>query len=406
MSSASAFPPLPPPQPPPPPPPHLPPHISTLPYPFSPYPYPGLQQYPPISPLGWPPYPILHPQHTEHLIPAILPTPPRTHIPPPQIPISPTHHPPSPPPPPHPQPTPQQIPQKPAPLKQPQKPAHPNQPKPTQNPITIENKSFKITLVAGRAYPLCITESKFKKPLGNLWLKNKDMQWLSDTIDKVVQYRTRGDFFKHRRDGYKAIHVIRRSNQHGLFLDVSEFHSGSRQSVIRIPAGEERKGWVNFSLMCKGYWEATQTAQGNSHNETQDSRMGAAGKSNSRWASKGKEPQSKLKFENSANVGVNAALGIMMKDTNGKHACLANSDCPLVNARVGLTINMELVCGPGGSWEVAWTKVTHSKVINSTAQTHTHTQARDPSSSKQVWRPKATPPVDRVNPQTRAIRIF
>ena len=227
------------------------------------------------------------------------------------------------------------------------------------------------------------------------------MHWLSDTIDKAVQFRTRGDFFKHRRDGYKAIHVIRRSNQHGHFLEVSEFHSGSRQSVIRIPAGEERKGWVNFSLMCKGFWEATRTAQGPTHNDAQDSRMGAAGKSNSRWASKGKEPQSKLQFENSANLGVNAALGIMTKDTNGNHACLANpvsnSVCPLVNARVGLTINMELVCGPGGRWEVAWTKVAHSKVINSTAQTHN--QARDPSTSKQVWRPKATPPVDRVNPQ-------
>ncbi|GMY26974.1 hypothetical protein FCV25MIE_22216, partial [Fagus crenata] len=41
--------------------------------------------------------------------------------------------------------------------------------------------------------------------------------------------------FEITQDGYKALHVIRRSNQHGQLLEISEFHSGSRQGVIRIP---------------------------------------------------------------------------------------------------------------------------------------------------------------------------
>jgi hypothetical protein len=216
------------------------------------------------------------------------------------------------------------------------------------------------------------------------------MQWLRDLINKAVQFRTQGDFFKHRRDGYKALHVICRSNQHGNFLEVSEFHSGSRQSVIRIPEHVKCQGWVNFSQLCKGFWEATEASRGDTQNGVHDKRTRAADESNSRWASRGKQPKSTHKFENSVNVGVNTALGVMKKDANGNNACHSNSVPPLVNASVDLTINLELVCGLGGTWDVAW-----AKVINAEA----HTQAQDKSSLRQVWRPKSIPKVDQVSPQ-------
>jgi hypothetical protein len=79
----------------------------------------------------------------------------------------------------------------------------------------------------------------------------KKFEWLGDCILKVIEPNTKYDFFKHYRDGYKAIHVIRRSNQHGSFLEVSEFHSGTRQGVIRIPKGMQRLGWVAFANFCK-----------------------------------------------------------------------------------------------------------------------------------------------------------
>ncbi|GMY21587.1 hypothetical protein FCV25MIE_16828 [Fagus crenata] len=51
----------------------------------------------------------------------------------------------------------------------------------------------------------------------------------------------------------KALHVIRCSNKHGMFLEIPEFHSGSHQGVIRIPEGAERQGWVHFSKLCKEF---------------------------------------------------------------------------------------------------------------------------------------------------------
>jgi hypothetical protein len=111
---------------------------------------------------------------------------------------------------------------------------HPKQPK----PLTIDNKTFSISQVGGRNYPICILERKFGKLLGKIWIGSKDIEWLGIAIDNAINHGTTRNFFKHCRDGYKAVHVIQRSNWNGHFLEISEFHSGSRQGVIRIPEGK------------------------------------------------------------------------------------------------------------------------------------------------------------------------
>jgi hypothetical protein len=215
------------------------------------------------------------------------------------------------------------------------------------------------------------------------------MTWLTDSVDKAVQSHTRGDFFRHRRDGYKALHVIRRSNQHGNFLEVSEFHSGSRQSVIRIPEGVERQGWVDFSKLCKGFWATTQASTGDApYGGVHENRKGVAGEPNFRWASKGKEPIFTPQFENRVHVGVKSAPGVKTKDTNGKfQSTTAHHE---VNARVGLNIHLELVSGPGGKWDVAWAKVTNME---------SQTQAQYKPNVRQVWKPVVKNPMDRVSSQ-------
>jgi hypothetical protein len=236
-------------------------------------------------------------------------------------------------------------------------------------------------------------ERKFKKTLGTLWLRNKDLTWLGDTIDKAVQSRSRGDFFKHRRDGYKALHVIRCSNQHGNFLEVSEFHRGSHQSVIRIPEGVECQGWVNFLKMCRGFWATTHAAAGvDQYGGVHENRKGVASEPKIRWASKGKEPIITPNFENRVNVGVKSDMGVKIKDTNGNKSRHSNTAHPTVNARVGLKIQLELVYGPGGKWDVAWAHVT---------DTEAHSQAQDRPPPRQVWKPKLNNPMNRVPSQPR-----
>ncbi len=103
---------------------------------------------------------------------------------------------------------------------------------------------------------------KFGKILGKLWLGTKELVWLRESIDKAILANTSREFFEHRRDGYKALHVIRRFNPHDNFLEVSDSHSFSHQGVIRIPEGEKRKGWTDFSLLCKRNWDTNLYAKG------------------------------------------------------------------------------------------------------------------------------------------------
>ena len=88
-----------------------------------------------------------------------------------------------------------------------------------------------------------------------MWLGTNDVDWVWTCVDKAISTSLSGEFFRHRRNGFKALHVILRSNPNGKYLEVLEFHSGSRQGVLRIPEGEMKKSWSVFSNLCKGFWD-------------------------------------------------------------------------------------------------------------------------------------------------------
>lgn len=204
------------------------------------------------------------------------------------------------------------------------------------------------------------------------------MGWLGTTIDMAASKATVGDFFRHQRDGYKAIHVIRRSNQYGLYLEVSEFHSGSRKGVIRIPAGVEQQGWAQFSLFCKGNQnQAPLSQRQNSTNERSREVAKAAVMSKE---SEGGKPQilhQDFVFQNHAT------------DPGKKAAALISVDMPkdLVNSRVQFLLNLELGCGPEGEWFVSRAELQKDE----STRTHLTKQTNEPQSrpiTRQEWRPK------------------
>ena len=201
--------------------------------------------------------------------------------------------------------------------------------------------------MGGKGNPLCITEKKFKKPVGKLWLGYNNLIWLGDVIDQAVKSRSLGEFFKHRCDGYKAIHVICRSNKHGTFLESSEFHSGSRQGVIRIPEGVARQGWLQFSNLCKGFKASTVVLQRQipiGHDCQR--RKGKTGDEGLHREIEGREPHISQNIEPGIPVNVNPTEEVMANDTFNIPINIHTN--PIINARVALVINMELVCGPGG----------------------------------------------------------
>ena len=85
--------------------------------------------------------------------------------------------------------------------------------------------------------------------MGTVWLGTNDLDWVRSCIDTAVTTSLSGEFFRYHQNGFKAIHVILRSNSNGKFLEVLEFHSGSRQGVLCIPEGEAKKSWSVFSKL-------------------------------------------------------------------------------------------------------------------------------------------------------------
>ena len=258
-----------------------------------------------------------------------------------------------------------------------------------------------ITVVGGRDNPVCITEKKFKKTVGQLWLGKNDSTWMGDVIDQAVKSRNSGEFFKHRRDGYKALHVIRRSNKHGMFLEISEFHSGSRQGVIRIPEGAERQGWVHFSKLCKGFMAPTCVPQRNNPmGRDMERRKREAGVAGLNWEREEREPCISQTYGNNVTATVKPVEGVMAKDM--VNVPLNIQTKPIVNACVELVLKLELVCGPSGHWDVSWAKVTNTTggAQTKTGNPETHSalgerqqkMGHEPRPQiKQIWRPKSSP---------------
>uniref|UniRef100_A0A2N9EUU7 Reverse transcriptase domain-containing protein n=1 Tax=Fagus sylvatica TaxID=28930 RepID=A0A2N9EUU7_FAGSY len=258
---------------------------------------------------------------------------------------------------------------------------HPTQEATKQpNTIHIDNKFFQFSLGGGRIHPFCITERKFKTTLGKIWLGLKDMGWLGNTMEMAASNDTVGkDFFRHHRDGYKAIHVIRRSNQHGQYLEVSEFHSGARKGVIRIPAGLEKQGWKQFAFFCKGH----QNNQVLSTNDRRRVVVGAAVTEKEVEGSKPKIMHNDHIFQTHVTAAVKSAVGSISADTNKD-----------VNAHVVLNLKLELMCGPDGEWAISRAEVIKNEP-NPNPLLKPVTKPVGPVSrpvSRQEWRPKTQPP--------------
>jgi hypothetical protein len=210
---------------------------------------------------------------------------------------------------------------------------------------------------------------------------------------------TGGDFFRHHRDGYKAIHVIRRSNQYGQYLEVSEFHSGSRKGVIRIPAGLEQQGWAQFSLFCKGHQKQATLPQ---RQNTNDRRREVARAAGTNKAIEGGKPQimhQDIIFQKHVTDPGNKAMGLISVDMPKN----------MVNSRVQLSLELELGCGPDGTWVITRAELQNSKPTR-THLTKTISLPKGPITrpvSQSVWRPKTQPvKITHQTPQPRRLRLL
>ncbi len=239
----------------------------------------------------------------------------------------------------------------------------------------------------GNQFPLCITKKKFGKVMGKIWLGHSDMAWLRICVETAISSGD-GEFFRQRRTGYKSIHVTRRANANGKFLEVSEYHSGSRQGALRIPEGETKSGWVDFGRLCKDYWEpnhqTTAATDGGNQRRVVNDDIGT------RMAREGNLPKISHANPNPTQhvtIAVKSTISDVQKNLTG------------VNS-LNLEIKLELGIGLDGLWTVSKVEVvhpnTHAKPMmpvgpQNTKQAPQLDRPVSSSLSLRVWKPKLDP---------------
>ncbi|GMY32673.1 hypothetical protein FCV25MIE_27991 [Fagus crenata] len=120
------------------------------------------------------------------------------------------------------------------------------------------------------------------------------MVWLGKTIDKAASKDMVGDFFRHHRDG------------------------GSRKGVIRIPAGLAQQGWLQLSVLCKGYRNMQTLPKIQAMGHKNEHRRSADGDEVTSKEVEGVKPQithNDCNFQNHVIDAVKKAVGLMSIDT-------------------------------------------------------------------------------------------
>jgi hypothetical protein len=76
------------------------------------------------------------------------------------------------------------------------------------------------------------------------------VKWIGKCMSEVREWKgTRETFFKFFCDIYHAIELVCSKNNGGLYVEISEYHSGSRKGVIRVLEGRKLHGRAFFEAV-------------------------------------------------------------------------------------------------------------------------------------------------------------
>ena len=110
----------------------------------------------------------------------------------------------------------------------------------------LDAKTFTLVFDGHRKDPYHIIERRGKFR-GSLWMSANGLQWLLGAWEKLCDANSQhGGFFKSHRDGYRLLEISCMENKGGQYVELSDYHSGSQQGNIQIPAGRLSKGWLSF----------------------------------------------------------------------------------------------------------------------------------------------------------------
>ena len=110
----------------------------------------------------------------------------------------------------------------------------------------IGAKNFFLAFDGGRAALYHIIEKRGKF-VGSLWLGLDSLRWVLKTWGLLRQETELKGFFWFLRTDYSTLELSCLQNQHGRFVELSEYHGGAQRGGIRVPEGFKGKGWDSFA---------------------------------------------------------------------------------------------------------------------------------------------------------------
>ena len=233
---------------------------------------------------------------------------------------------------------------------------------------------------------LCIFE-RGRDSLRSMFLGKESAKRLFSIMENFIYSESLGHFARTVREGETVFILQSGSNAHGSFLMIFELLHGCRKGFLVIPEGRMGNGWRGFvwhlkkvlapgnlainlppKLLPRSEFQASKSfaaavVQGR-RSEPKAHRLATEELPQTQDSRDKVNPQHLMLDSRNPNI---TNLGSQTQDSResclGKEKALIGTQLSLVSSdgtkgEVQLDLHFRLVCGPLGTWEISWSKVT------------------------------------------------
>ena len=78
---------------------------------------------------------------------------------------------------------------------------------------------------------------------GSIRVGRSGLDWIIACLVELCRWDfSKQHFFKRFHENYKILEFSSRSNKGGIFVEISEYHNGTRHGCLRVPGGFNKGG--------------------------------------------------------------------------------------------------------------------------------------------------------------------
>ena len=277
----------------------------------------------------------------------------------------------------------------------------------------VESKSFEFSVEEGGSFFLLRIYERGRNSLRSVFMGKECAKRMLSIMEKFILSELPEHFARTVREGETVFIIQSGSNTHGYYLMISELLHGRRKGFLVIPEGRMGHGWRGFvwhlKVLAPGIHASNRSPLFLPGSELRANTSYAAAVVQDHWSepkdlrlaaevTKGSGDQANphLPFLNSCNhsfANLDSQTQDSRKSCLGKEKNLIGLQLPIVasdgtEGELLVDLQIRLVRGPLGTWEVTWSKV--SEVASSSNQTHKPDPPLSPTNSLKPKPPSAS----------------